>query len=293
MSSLRGIKTKSGTGGEELRIPPVANDEASSGSERSTLRDVEYAMSKIAPLELADRSWDNVGTLLEAPEPRTGKGIFLAIDLTPSVVEELLSDANESVSVAIVYHPCIFKGLKALTFSSSSSPNPLLVRSLLRLSAAGISIYCPHTSLDAVPNGINDWLAFCVSSDKHFSDCGLAALTGSWKPITPSKSSQFGDKAGMGRIVSLDKPVKIAKIVERLKRHLGLKHREWGTLKTCFATCLLTTLFTQCKWRRHNHPTMRYPASPSARGREDRSLATRLLISVSRGWLEPLSRMAC
>jgi len=34
-----------------------------------------------------------------------------------------------------------------------------LQASLLRLSARGISIFSPHTSLDATPNGINTWYA--------------------------------------------------------------------------------------------------------------------------------------
>lgn len=45
----------------------------------------------------------------------------------------------------------IFRGLKSLTLSDP------LQASLLRLSAKGISVFSPHTSLDAAPNGINTW----------------------------------------------------------------------------------------------------------------------------------------
>jgi putative NIF3 family GTP cyclohydrolase 1 type 2 len=63
------------------------------------------AMNEIAPLQLADSSWDNVGVLLQAPYPRLNKGkkIMLAIDLTTDVVEEVLNDGQ--VTVLIVYHP--------------------------------------------------------------------------------------------------------------------------------------------------------------------------------------------
>jgi len=54
---------------------------------------------------LAETSWDNVGILLQAPAPQLNKGkkIFLAIDLTSDVVEEVLSDGQ--VAALIVYHP--------------------------------------------------------------------------------------------------------------------------------------------------------------------------------------------
>jgi putative NIF3 family GTP cyclohydrolase 1 type 2 len=232
MSSLFSGMIK--TSGEEPRIPLPSNAGAaesspeisasSASSKQTTLQAVEYAMGKIAPLSLADTSWDNVGTLLEAPEPRSGKGVFLAIDLTPAVTDELLSDANSTVSVAIIYHPPIFKALKSLTFSSSSSPNPLITKSLLRLASAGISIYCPHTSLDAAPNGINDWLAYCVSSNDWFERAGLAGLRGVWTPIVKTKVPQYLEKAGMGRLVKLSTPCTITTVIDRLKKHLGLKH---------------------------------------------------------------------
>lgn len=31
--------------------------------------------------------------------------------------------------------------------------------SLLRLAQEGVSVYCPHTAVDAAPNGLTDWLA--------------------------------------------------------------------------------------------------------------------------------------
>lgn len=69
------------------------------------LSTVWSAMNEIAPLSLAETSWDNVGVLLQAPLPKLNKGkkIMLAIDLTTDVVEEVLNDGQ--VAVLIVYHP--------------------------------------------------------------------------------------------------------------------------------------------------------------------------------------------
>lgn len=72
------------------------------------------AMHAIAPLRLADRSWDNVGLLIEAPimeaihgNPRTAtatteafKSVFITIDLTPSVLDECLAKGNVGVIIA-------------------------------------------------------------------------------------------------------------------------------------------------------------------------------------------------
>jgi len=86
--------------------------------------------------------------------------------LTTAVCTEAL--ALPSCSVIVSYHPPvgfrsiasvtarklisqIFRGLKSLTMSDP------LQASLLRLSAKGISVFSPHTSLDATPKGINTW----------------------------------------------------------------------------------------------------------------------------------------
>lgn len=81
------------------KAPPahIASDEV--------LSIVWQCMDTIAPLSLADTSWDNVGVLLQAPEPERNSGhkIFLANDLTTAVADEILEDGK--VAVAIIYHP--------------------------------------------------------------------------------------------------------------------------------------------------------------------------------------------
>jgi putative NIF3 family GTP cyclohydrolase 1 type 2 len=58
---------------------------------------VTKAMQKLYPLALADRSWDNVGLLLEPPVPRKQIGdhlpaVMLTIDLTTAVAKEALEE---------------------------------------------------------------------------------------------------------------------------------------------------------------------------------------------------------
>jgi putative NIF3 family GTP cyclohydrolase 1 type 2 len=91
--------------------------------------------------------------LLEAPfnpARRQKNSVLLTIDLTKAVAEEAIQRKD---SIVIAYHPIIFRGLKSLTFSNTQQ------QSLLRLAAEGISVYCPHTALDAATDGLTDWMA--------------------------------------------------------------------------------------------------------------------------------------
>ncbi|UZJ51950.1 hypothetical protein CBS101457_001270 [Exobasidium rhododendri] len=174
------------------------------------LTTVWSAMNAIAPLSLAETSWDNVGILLQAPAPELNKGgkIILAVDLTTDVVEEVLGDGG--AAVLIVYHPIIFRGLKSITLQDSQQ------RSLLRLAMANISIYCPHTSLDACRDGINDWLIRLCTLDPLVRSTAIQPAKG-----PPSDH----ENSGMGRLARLqDGKISITTLVERVKKGTGVTH---------------------------------------------------------------------
>lgn len=116
------------------------------------------SMRNLYPEALADKSFDNTGLLLEAPispnSPRKANSVLLTIDLTKAVAEEAIL---ENHSVVVAYHPIIFRGLKSITMGDSQQ------QSLLRLASHGISVYCPHTAVDIVPDGMADWLCDIVA----------------------------------------------------------------------------------------------------------------------------------
>lgn len=123
-------------------------------------RAVVRAMQKLYPQALADSSWDNTGLLLEAPfvpSRRQSNTVLLTIDLTKAVADEAIA-CNSSIVVA--YHPIIFRGLKSLTFANTQQ------QTLLRLASHGISVYSPHTAVDAAPGGLGDWLADIVTGSR-------------------------------------------------------------------------------------------------------------------------------
>lgn len=100
----------------------------------------------------------------------------------------------------IAYHPPIFKPLSSLTLS-----NPLQA-SLLRCAAGGVSVYSPHTALDSVYGGVNDWLASGLGS-------GRIDLIGDEHPC---------GRGGLGRLLRLSEKTTMSSLQERVKKHLGL-----------------------------------------------------------------------
>jgi dinuclear metal center YbgI/SA1388 family protein len=135
------------------------------------------------PKELADNSWDNTGLLLESPfvpSRRLSNTVLLTIDLTKAVADEAISRRS---SIIIAYHPIIFRGLKSLTLKDTQQ------QTLLKLASAGISVYSPHTAVDAAPGGLGDWLADIVTGTKthNFDTSSESSVT---SPTTTSKSEE-------------------------------------------------------------------------------------------------------
>ena len=119
-----------------------------------SLSEVVDKLEEIAPTRFAE-DWDNVGLLVAPPDGGPIAKSLLTIDLTEPVLEEALA---AGVQLIIAYHPPIFGGLKRL---NPAGPRD---RTLLRAIRADVAIYSPHTSLDAAPGGVNDWLADAVGA---------------------------------------------------------------------------------------------------------------------------------
>jgi putative NIF3 family GTP cyclohydrolase 1 type 2 len=106
--------------------------------------------------------------------------------------------------VIVAYHPTLFSATKSFTLEKP------LQASLLRCAAAGISVYSPHTSLDSVWGGINDWLAKGLGR-------GSVSLLGAADPE---------NLGGLGRVHHLDEQVTMETLVGRIKTHLNLAKGE-------------------------------------------------------------------
>ncbi|KAL9121398.1 MAG: hypothetical protein Q9187_002050 [Circinaria calcarea] len=218
-------------------------------------RAVVDSMRKLYPEALADKSFDNTGLLLEAPfDPirRQMNSVLLTIDLTKAVADEAIERKD---CIVVAYHPIIFKGLKSLTLADTQQ------QSLLRLALEGISVYSPHTAVDAAPGGLGDWLADIVTgtlsapepATKTAEVESLKSETASLKTDSsdgrPVESDEdpFVEKpqqdrvpemknpkarptrmplkrfetAGMGRLVTFSTPQPLTYLIERIARGVG------------------------------------------------------------------------
>lgn len=158
--------------------------------QRMRISDLAAAMEAVAPTALAE-PWDNVGLLLGDPDaPLTSA--HLAIDMTREVVAEA---ALHGASAIVSYHPPIFKPVKRVLAGEPS----------FAALAAGISVYSPHTSWDAVPGGVNDALADLVSLTEV-------------RALVPSTGKELSPRCGMGRVglASRDRAELIQTVREKL-----------------------------------------------------------------------------
>jgi dinuclear metal center YbgI/SA1388 family protein len=127
--------------------------------------------------------------LLEAPfDParRQRNSVLLTVDLTKAVADEAIARRD---SVVIAYHPIIFRGLKSLTLANTQQ------QSLLRLASHGISVYSPHTAVDAAPGGLGDWLADIVTATRPvLEESAGEGQAGAAESQKPDEDDPFVDR---------------------------------------------------------------------------------------------------
>lgn len=108
----------------------------------------------VAPEHLAE-DWDQVGLHLAGAGKPIRKAL-MCIDLTPAVLAEAI---EQKCQLIVAYHPPIFHPLKRL--ADRDWKEQMLAEAVRK----GIAVYSPHTALDAVRQGMNDWL--CDGLGKH------------------------------------------------------------------------------------------------------------------------------
>ena len=187
--------------------------------EKLNLKQCLQVMENLAPLKYADKSFDNVGLLIEPSSHSEGLNsdlvdrIFITNDLTEKVLNEIIeikqssrkSDSNDNkkpLSFVVSYHPTLFASFKRLAQNDTQS------RIAIRCIENRIAVYSPHTALDSVNNGLNDWLA---------SGLGQGSVT----VIQPESDDP---NAGQGRIMTLTNKTELSVLIDRIKKHLGIEH---------------------------------------------------------------------
>lgn len=125
--------------------------------------DLVRAIESIAPPSLAE-TWDAVGLQVGSPQSELDGPVLLTIDLTEGVLAEAVAMRARAI---VSYHPPIFEPLRQIT---DRTPRQRIVFGAIE---AGISIYSPHTALDAAEGGVTDWLCEGLSGgkDEIAGDC--------------------------------------------------------------------------------------------------------------------------
>lgn len=163
---------------------------------RMKLQTIIQTLEKIAPLDYA-AEWDNVGLLINPLRPLNVKKILLTIDLTEAVADEAIASKTDLI---VTYHPILFSPANRLDADNAYD------RTVMKLIQKNIAVYSPHTALDAVIGGVNDWLADGVGDGE----------------VSVLHPHEHGE-AGQGRLVELKRPVKLKTLTQRIKKYLGLK----------------------------------------------------------------------
>lgn len=162
------------------------------------LYQLNQILEELAPLQYAEE-WDNTGLLLAPLDLRDIKRVLLTIDLTEAVADEAIA---KQIDAIISYHPILFRPIQRLDIKSPAD------RMLMKLIQNSITVYSPHTALDAAPGCTNDWLAQAVGE-------------GDVSIIEPRADNPA---YGQGRLVQLTQPAPAAEIINRIKAFLQLDH---------------------------------------------------------------------
>jgi dinuclear metal center YbgI/SA1388 family protein len=114
------------------------------------LEAVLAVLRSVAPEHLAE-DWDQAGLHLagDLGANKPVRKALLCIDLTPAVLAEAI---EKKCRLIVAYHPPIFHPLKRL--ADRDWKEQMLAEAVRH----GIAVYSPHTALDAVRQGMNDWL---------------------------------------------------------------------------------------------------------------------------------------
>lgn len=154
-------------------------------------------MELLAPTYLKE-DFDNVG-LMVGDKNKEVKKVLLALDCTLKVIEEA---KKENVELIITHHPLIFKRPSSITTDN------LQGKKIIELIKNDISLYSSHTNLDSVENGLNDTIVSILGFDN-------------FKILEKNKRD---DKAGLGRIVSLNESIQLEDLISKIKKSLNINN---------------------------------------------------------------------
>ena len=187
---------------------------ASRALTRTQLNSILKIFTSHYPENFADKAWDNTGLLINCSivddnsRPAAKPKILLTVDLTNSVAQEAV---DNGCNLVIAYHPFIFPSWKYLDPVRNTQH-----KSAIQLIQNYISVYSPHTAMDAAKGGINDWMALGLVKNEF-------TLIDKIVSIEKVASLPQDELIGYGRIVTLKEPLNLSVLINNIKQSLGIK----------------------------------------------------------------------
>ncbi len=154
-------------------------------------------MELLAPSYLKE-DFDNVGLMVGDRNKSVNK-VLLALDCTLKVIEEA---KREKVDLIITHHPLIFRK------PSNITTDTLQGKKIIELIKNDISLYSSHTNLDSAENGLNNTIVSILG----FNDSAIL------------EKNKNANSAGLGRIVNLDKEIKLENLIDQVKTKLNISN---------------------------------------------------------------------
>ena len=161
------------------------------------VNDIIKEMESLAPTYLKE-DFDNVGLMVGDRNKEVNKAL-LALDCTLKVIEEA---KRENVDLIITHHPLIFRK------PSNITTDTLQGKKIIELIKNDISLYSSHTNLDSAINGLNHTIVSILGFEES----------------TILEKNKTVNSAGLGRIVKLDKEIKLENLIEQVKRKLNISN---------------------------------------------------------------------
>ncbi|CCE62985.1 hypothetical protein TPHA_0D03500 [Tetrapisispora phaffii CBS 4417] len=197
---------------------------------RVQLKEVVGIITKLFPPQYADNAWDNTGLHIDCSNDESKNEqckVLLTVDLTSSVAEEAI---RNNCNLILSYHPFIFPSWKNITpYSNTQHGNAI------KLIQKGISVYCPHTAVDAVNGGVNDWLVNSIVDDRE-------ELIGSNVAIERVSNVEDNETIGYGRLVKLEKSLPLNEVIVSLKKNLGIEHLQIASLTSDYKSIKISNV---------------------------------------------------
>ena len=169
----------------------------------TTCKEIIGHIEYFAPPALALEG-DPIGLHLGSEDMEVRR-LFLALELTESVVEEALGFQADMI---FVHHTPFFKPLKQLR---EDMPHDRLILQLIR---SHVALYTAHTNLDCVDGGVNNVLAELLGIEE-------TTVLAQGKGQGDAREGSREENQGLGRIGMLRQPTTLGAYAAFVEKKLG------------------------------------------------------------------------